>query len=506
MELEPAEEWIDEAGLGNEEEASPAPAGVDEMMDSVKAEPLDEAIELEPNHEDASSDACSSRADEEHCRLPSHSPLPPPLPSPRQSRSPVPPQAGISCPPSRREPFPFSNSALPAFIASSKSSPRNEFFARAFPFSTSSPPSPQQPYEGVWLFINWIPDSTSEYHLAQMLTRAAIPVLDIRMEVMRRFPYRFAYVHLRSRRDQHEAIKLLTRSVPGAEQKAASFFNTRTRKYMPDPEHDPRPAYLGTDANARPPTRVEYREVLVAHLPNEMMKGDLWDFIEDSVGKRSIESIDFGRPIRELDGATFCSRAIGVFWSESSAACQPPSRPRRPPIQSAAATQPHSPPSRLPPTVATSVTTGFPSEPPNTAASSARPVDLDVARLRSIGVPDSTIDTLQQVWQPYSSADSSSKKQDLIHSNRSLQVDVEFGFLPRREAKMALDVNAEKPALEDPAKQKQYEAFLQAQAGESRDWYTIFFAKLAEFNRAAALFTEKGHEAALAFSASSSSL
>lgn len=95
-------------------------------------------------------------------------------------------------------------------------------------------------------------------------------------------------------------------------------------------------------------------------------------------------------------------------------------------------------------------------------------LDTDLSRLRSpiVGLSEHRIAALQRIWDASDTAPSSSK--------RELPVQVSFGFLSRDEARNAMRRNEQRPAFpEDVVQQKRYEEFLRAQAGESRDWYTV---------------------------------
>ncbi|GAA6026852.1 hypothetical protein JCM8097_005908 [Rhodosporidiobolus ruineniae] len=202
-------------------------------------------------------------------------------------------------------------------------------------------------------------------------------------------------------------------------------------------------------------------------------------------------------------GAT--NRYAAARRCESVSAVAPAPAPAKP-ASSPSATRngissgsPPTVPSRLPSTVPPTTSD---LRPPAPVIACAVPEETDLARLRSVNIPESTIASLRKIWAPL---EDKGKKNDKLGDGdgdkRTLTIAVEFGFLPQREAKLALDENEREPAYPDePEKQKRYEAFLKAQAGESKDWYTVFFAKLAEFNATAALFAKKAHELAAASS------
>lgn len=115
-----------------------------------------------------------------------------------------------------------------------------------------------------------------------------------------------------------------------------------------------------------------------------------------------------------------------------------------------------------------------PGPPLPSAPGSARPdseaerLDRDVARLRSVGLTIEQVEMVQQLWRPIRRADVSSG--DGESADRSMELKVDFGFVSQEDAKAAL---AEAAFPDDPARQKRYKAFLEAQAGESRDYYTV---------------------------------
>ncbi|GAA5890284.1 hypothetical protein JCM6882_008783 [Rhodosporidiobolus microsporus] len=111
------------------------------------------------------------------------------------------------------------------------------------------------------------------------------------------------------------------------------------------------------------------------------------------------------------------------------------------------------------------------------------------ARSCAANLPQTSLDAIEQLSRALNPHVASSSTSFI----RRAKIEVDFGFLPSREAKLALDLNTEKPAYpDDPILQQRYETFLKAQAGESNDWYSDFFAKLAEFNSFAAAFAKKG--------------
>ncbi|GAA5904138.1 uncharacterized protein JCM6883_002091 [Sporobolomyces salmoneus] len=79
--------------------------------------------------------------------------------------------------------------------------------------------------------------------------------------------------------------------------------------------------------------------------------------------------------------------------------------------------------------------------------------------------------------------------------NRQVDVNVTFGFLPKSEALVALE-NHDPVYPQDPLLEKRYRSFLESQAGLSRDYYSIFFAQLVDWNMSSEAFAKRGAEEA----------
>jgi len=98
--------------------------------------------------------------------------------------------------------------------------------------------------------------------------------------------------------------------------------------------------------------------------------------------------------------------------------------------------------------------------------------ERDVDRLRSIGLSPDQLDAVQQLWRPVERAELASPDAQLVE--RSMDVKVDFGRVAQEDARLALSSDKLAPAFpDDPASQARYSAFLKAQAGESRDYYTV---------------------------------
>ncbi|GAA5865199.1 hypothetical protein JCM1840_003941 [Sporobolomyces johnsonii] len=149
---------------------------------------------------------------------------------------------------------------------------------------------------------------------------------------------------------------------------------------------------------------------------------------------------------------------------------------------------------------------------PTTAAACAyqTQLELDLSRLSSLNLSPVDLLSIQRLWAPLSSppvpqqAPVSTLSSDTTQGafERQLPFTAKFGFLPQEEAKRALEgvKRGEREFPGDEAMQGRYERFLRAQAGEDRDHYIDFFAHLDDFNRANALFVEKGRHAAATLS------
>ncbi|GAA6026872.1 hypothetical protein JCM8097_005923 [Rhodosporidiobolus ruineniae] len=99
--------------------------------------------------------------------------------------------------------------------------------------------------------------------------------------------------------------------------------------------------------------------------------------------------------------------------------------------------------------------------------------------------------TLTHAWHPSSGPPAT-------NPSRRVETTASFGSVDLATAAAASKADEREKAFPgDPERQKQFEVFLKAQTGETRDWYTVFFAQLAGFKRDAVEFAQKGHEAAL---------
>ncbi|GAA5890325.1 hypothetical protein JCM6882_008795 [Rhodosporidiobolus microsporus] len=136
---------------------------------------------------------------------------------------------------------------------------------------------------------------------------------------------------------------------------------------------------------------------------------------------------------------------------------------------------------------AQTVESASPSNPANSLATSAETTSpeqaTEGARLGSFGLSVEEIKAIQQAWQP---ADANGDA-----STRVIDLKAHFGLLSQAEAKAALEANKQRPAFpRDEQRQRKFESFLRAQAGESQEYYMTFLAQVADFNRSNALFVD----------------
>ncbi|KPV76017.1 uncharacterized protein RHOBADRAFT_53018 [Rhodotorula graminis WP1] len=204
------------------------------------------------------------------------------------------------------------------------------------------------------------------------------------------------------------------------------------------------------------------------------------------------------KAIIECDGAVVDGYAVRVSWLERRNSWRPPrnsafvrSSPPRPiPIDDAAlksrASEAGTPSPRVPPAPTTPGSALQPSPPQNGA------YGPEVEHLRTIGLSDEQIVAVQQLWRPI--------ERDEVGGptlERRMDVKVDFGCVVEEDARLALAQNAREPAFpDDSASQARYSAFLEAQVGKSRDYYTVFFAKLAEFSSSSVAFAAKARSVA----------
>ncbi|GAA6057789.1 hypothetical protein JCM3770_001041 [Rhodotorula araucariae] len=457
-------------------------------------------------------------------------------------RSIAPPDRVPSPPPSytdRREPRPSSTITAERHSTSNPTSDR-----RHSPTIASSVTSALPPRSEDWIYVSGLSLAVSERTLYDMLLSEGYSADDIYIEQPAKGDARLAFVRLRSPLACSGAIQALSkRVIDGMRLFADSLIDPLTGSARPRfPAHlVPRERYRGPRQNAAHPPSRGARDIVLDHLPERAAAGDVAAFVERHLGRGTVIRLKLDGAARvggeqvayvqldrhsdalaafdRLDGRVFQEHAVSVIWDHGRRdhkvapsvtvapalavaaphhlkVVQSTPRSRSPPIPLAptAPLQQRSPPQIAPSPsaqAATLATTHAVDDGhainPCTAVGDA---DCDIARLRALGVSSDDIDAVQRVW------DALDRPPDAAY-DRSVTLTVRFGYLPKREAKMALDVNAETPAYpDDEVMQQRFEAFLTAQAGESRDWYTIFLAKVAEFSQLSSLFAETGRRAA----------
>lgn len=355
-----------------------------------------------------------------------------------------------------------------------------------------------------WICVNGVPLDSSEYHLFSLLRNSRIDTTHIHLAMHKSKPSRYAFVGLKCRSDNPEALRILSRDLPNGERQHATGFARGSSSDQPVFNTLDMLPYLGPSENARQ-APAHHRAVVVAHLPPRITKTTIYDFFVNELGRGKINTVeivaspfrgcdlaiavfyhhaDAQEAILKCDGQEIDGRAVGVNWSPKNepscsyffpfplvfsllTVCPPAASLSSHPL-STTRSRYRDPSKQLSPSPIDSTKSSHtvaPPSPPPAAVSSATPLSLDLQRLRSIDLPEQLIEGVQRVWDPL---DDSSRK------DRSLSVDVDFGFLPKRDAKAALDAMAEQPLFpDDVGKQKMYECFLKANAGESRDWYTV---------------------------------
>ncbi|BGP46204.1 hypothetical protein JCM10450v2_002044 [Rhodotorula kratochvilovae] len=424
----------------------------------------------------------------------------------------------------------------------------------------SVPPatSAHSPQADDWIYVSGLSPAVSERKLHEILQSEGYSADDIFVEQPTGGNIRFAFVRLRSPLACRGAMQALSkRVVDGMRLLAQPFDRPGTRSTRPEFSGRllPREPYEGPRRNAAHPPFRDARDIVLDHLPERATASEVTQFIERHLGRDTVVRLKLDADARVgsekvayveldkhsdalaafnlLDGRVFQQHAVSVIWdleisTRNRRASTPPRNdrrrlsprrslsPHRPSRVSAnggllsgeehsrrssasdGATAHKSPPHKPLEQVPSPLSTTPPAAPAAAVdegvASGARappPTSSeDIARLRTLGLTDDELVAVQRAWDPLDHPPDDS-------FDRSIPLTARFGYLPRREAKMALDANAEKPAYpDDEAMQRRFEAFLSAQAGESRDWYTIFLAKVAEFNELGSVFAETGRRAA----------
>ncbi|GAA5989162.1 hypothetical protein JCM5350_005107 [Sporobolomyces pararoseus] len=420
--------------------------------------------------------------------------------------------------PTRPRPRPRSQSPTSRWSNSNHRSPSRSHTSRR----SQSPPRTEDfdPSRYVWLSVCSLPTSWSQRKIYEKLESHNILPKHI---ILNRPPSisRNAFVAVSSSSDVSKACKVLVDSEDGI----------RASLYEPPPygPQVPYPSSACKDRPYLPPSEsirlkpYDPRRIVVKYLPAEATRTQIIDFVESRTGKSTIKDFQtFGVAIKRrldseqiaevgfwtkdkaieaikiLDGTLFSGIAIGVEWSESPKAksnmfdSDSWDRHDRRTSQSSPRRRSRSPPPRRhslsPPRP---LSNGTPDTPPRRTASPDSQLAMDLSRIRSLNLSLEDLEAIQRIWTPLE-APPRSPHQDF---NREVDVNVKFGFLPRSEALSALE-DKDPVFPEDPLLEKRYRSFLEGQAGVSRDYYTIFFAQLFDWNVHSEMFANRGKEIA----------
>ncbi|GAA5911780.1 hypothetical protein JCM8208_005595 [Rhodotorula glutinis] len=379
------------------------------------------------------------------------------------------------------------------------------------------------PIGAFWICVGTIPMSVAERWIYEKLERNRIPPSDIFLSKTHGQPSRFAFVGFASRRSAQQAVRTLDRlEVDDLKLFVSHFRDPRTGSTQPKLVENltPERRYLPTVAQAALPHAQRIKGLFFLHLSPSTSPAAVRALLHGSLESAKVGCIEVReqglnhmafadiadddscrKAILDLDGAVLDGQAVRVTWLERNSVWRPPRRlafgyssppPRQPStsFNPNDAPAPSSPPTAPRPTTTSATFTSPPVHAP------ADPVeDVDVIRLRSAGLSDEQVVAVQQLWRPVERAEVGPSSRP--PAERSMTVKVDFGCVKEEDAKLALSVNAREPAFpDDAASQARYSAFLEAQAGESKDYYTAFFAKLAEFNSSSAAFAAKARTAA----------
>lgn len=208
-----------------------------------------------------------------------------------------------------------------------------------------------------------------------------------------------------------------------------------------------------------------------------------------TINPRTME--DGKKMIRELDGKVIAGAAVLVAWQ----------RNRHDPFyQSYPRNRSPSPDSHRPRKRSRSLSPPRPSSNGtsdsqlSSSSSASRQLQLDLSRIRSLNLSQEDLAAIQRIWAPLDSAPPSTVQGTF---QRQIQVAIQFGFLPRSDASLALKSNESNPAYpDDPLLQTRYVKFLESQAGISRDHYTILFSQVTDWNVYSEQFSNRGREEA----------
>ncbi|GAA5835505.1 hypothetical protein JCM9279_004563 [Rhodotorula babjevae] len=507
--------------------SAPGPSSRDDRRRSESAHRLSraESPRHEPLRRSRSPDRRHSRSQDARERRPSSPRLDHRRPPPRRERSPSP----------RRQ---YRNDSLERRSRSPPSASRS---VRRGDVVGEQPSSAlAAPISSHWITVGNMVLTIGERWLYERLDAADVAPSDMFLSKSQSKPLRFAFVGFGSSSAAAKAIKELEGlHVGGVKISATRFCDKRTGSSQPriSPADLLERRYIGAKAQSELASSERQRGLFILHLAPSVVEADVRRLLCRFLPATKVGYIEMGRSrfirtafvdiaddescrkaIVECDGLVVNGCAIRVSWLERRNVWRPPrnaARFRSPPrngLSSAfksstlqtpsketltadidAASKPATssrPDSAAPPSPSTAprATPLLPIQAPLSARPSS--YELDVDRLRTIGLSPEQVDAVEQMWRPVGSPDEQ-------RAERCMDIKVDFGRVAQDDARLALALDDREPAFpDDPAIQARYTAFLEAQMGESRDYYTVFFAQLAEFNSLSAAFAERARAAA----------
>ncbi|BGP38098.1 hypothetical protein JCM10449v2_002025 [Rhodotorula kratochvilovae] len=295
-----------------------------------------------------------------------------------------------------------------------------------------SPPS-ADPLE-FWADVSDISPTLSERYLFDVLKSIGVVMEDCLMAPHAGLARRFAYIGLHTKADLEKTIEALDlRDTGDGPLSAHPFFDRRANATRPDFGGCGRAqeAYLGPERNAANAPHPRARTLILKHLPEWATTARVVEFVESALGPRAVQALSLHQPKGKTDQVAL--------------------------------------------------------------------VDLDHHddALKAFTLLDgATFDTrgICVLWRTDKAA-RPARRANSPEKERNIPFDVDFGCLHADDARAALRANKVQPAFpNDKQRQLQYDMFLRAQAGESREWYMAFLAHLAEFNALGGGFVARARE------------
>ncbi|GJN88412.1 hypothetical protein Rhopal_001378-T1 [Rhodotorula paludigena] len=392
--------------------------------------------------------------------------------------------------------------------------------------STSTAPAEPSAREGVagapqpsshWIYVGRLPLQTAERWIYDKLAQAGTPANDIFLSKARNQPSRFAFVGFITAQAAQLAVRILDQEFVHGNTVSATRFRDRstgsTQPHISEADLIAR-RYVGAQRHAALPPTERRIGLFLLHLPPGTTESEIYLFLRRSVPAAQIGAIEVRRAglsvlafadvpdeqacqraIVGLDGEALGGYGVRVSWLEPRSLWSPTQHA----VADAMARyrdflENEKRSSAARPTAANNESTNESISSSITELSRTHePTELDIQRLRSLGMDDDQIKAIERIWTPLH--EPPAQPDGSAPFDRSVDITVQFGHVTQSEARAALEHNAKAPAFpDDAAMQARYEAFLRAQTGDSRDWYTVFFAQLADFNRSSAAFTAKARE------------